>query len=169
MESSFGRNLGIAAVVIVAYVVSARFELLLIHSRTSMGVIWLPAGISMAAILLGGRRIVPVIFLASLCVELLSAQPLLSALSMAAGNAGEALLGGYLVNRLPEEPTPFRDPRMFCAFPFWPALWRHLSVRSSEPAPLRGALLGPARPEILTIFAAWWAGHALVCWSSHLS
>src|SRR5260370_24428830 len=96
MESSFGRNLGIAAVVIVAFVVSARFELLLIHSRTSMGVIWLPAGISMAAILLGGRRIVPVIFLASLGVELLSSQPLLNALAIASGIAGGALLGGYL-------------------------------------------------------------------------
>ena len=161
MESSFGRNLGIAAVVIVAYVVSARFELLLIHSRTSMGVIWLPAGISMAAILLGGRRIVPVIFLASLCVELLSAQPLLSALSIAAGNAGEALLGGYLVNRFAGGANAFSRPENVLRF----------SVLAGALATLVSAVVGtgtvawgPAwsgRPEILTIFAAWWAGHAL--------
>src|SRR5258707_8626862 len=161
MESSFGRSVGFAAVVLVAYVVSARFELLLIRSRTSMGVIWLRAGISMAAILLGGRRIVPVIFLASLGVELLSSQPLLNALAIASGNAGEALLGGYLVNRFAGGANAFSRPENVLRF----------SVLAGALATLVSAVVGtgtvawgPAwsgRPEILIIFAAWWAGHAL--------
>src|ERR1700686_3814115 len=94
-----GRDLGTVLLVLFAYVASARFELRLIHSQTSMGVIWLPAGISIAAILLNGRRIVPAIFLASLCVELVSSVPLLGALAIAGGNTAEALVGGYLANR----------------------------------------------------------------------
>jgi PAS domain S-box-containing protein len=160
MESSFGRNLGIATVVIVAFVASARFELRLIHSQTSMGVIWLPAGISMAAILLRGRRIVPAIFLASLCVELISSQPLLSALAIAAGNTAEALLGGYLVNRFAEGAKAFSRPANVLRF----------SVLAGVLATLVSAIVGtsvvwgPAgsnRPGTLVIFAAWWAGHAL--------
>jgi PAS domain S-box-containing protein len=160
MESSFGRNLGISALIIVAFVVSARFELRLIHSQTSMGVIWLPAGIAMAAILLRGRRIVPAIFLASLCVELISSQPLLSALTIAAGNTGEALLGGYLVNRFAGGAKAFSRPADVLRF----------SVLAGALATLVSATVGtsvvwgPAgfnRPEALTIFAAWWAGHAL--------
>src|ERR1700687_2481409 len=93
------RDLGVLILVFLAYLVSARLELRLIHSQTSMGVIWLPPGIAFAAILLKGRRVVPAIFLASLCVELLSSVPLLGALTIAGGNTAEVLLGGYLVNR----------------------------------------------------------------------
>jgi PAS domain S-box-containing protein len=156
-QSYFGRDLGFAALVILAYVVSARFELLLIHSRTSMGVIWLPAGISMAAILLMGRRIVPAIFLASLCVELLSSQPLLSGLAIAAGNTAEALLGGFLVDRFAGGSKAFSRPSDVLRF----------SVLAGAIATLASATVGTSvvawagRPEPLTIFAAWWAGHAL--------
>src|SRR5271169_6297064 len=93
------RDLGLLLLVFVASVVSALFELNLIHSHTAAGVIWVPAGISLAAILLMGRRVTPVIFLASLVVELISAQPLLVSLAIASGNTVEALLGAYLVNR----------------------------------------------------------------------
>ena len=160
MDSSFGRNLGVAALVIVAFVASARLELRLIHSQTSMGVIWLPAGISMAAILLRGRRIVPAIFLASLCVELISSVPLLGALTIAGGNTAEALLGGYLVSRFAGGAKVFSRPADVLRF----------CVLAGALATLASAIVGtsvvwgPAglnRPETLTIFAAWWAGHAL--------
>jgi len=159
-ESSFGRNLGVAFFVILAFVVSARLELRLIHSQTSMGVIWLPAGISLAAVLLKGRRIAPAIFLASLCVELISSVPLLGALTIAAGNTAEALLGGYLVNRFAGGAKAFSRPADVLRF----------SVLAGVLATLVSAIVGtsvlwgPAgsgRPETFTIFAAWWAGHAL--------
>src|SRR5579859_6235068 len=55
-------DFGVLSLVFLTYLVSARLELRLIHSQTSMGVIWLPAGISFAAILLAGRRVVPPFF-----------------------------------------------------------------------------------------------------------
>jgi PAS domain S-box-containing protein len=154
------RDLGVLILVFLAFLVSARLELRLIHSQTSMGVIWLPAGISFAAILLKGRRVVPAIFLASLCVELMSSVPLLGALTIAGGNTAEVLLGGYLVNRFAGGAKAFSRPANVLRF----------SVLAGALATLVSAIVGtsvvwgPAgfsQPKTLTIFAAWWAGHAL--------
>jgi len=154
------RDLGLFLLVFVSYVFCARFELRLIHSQTSMGVIWLPAGIALAAFLLRGRRMLPVIYLASLSVELISSVPLLGALTIAAGNTAEVFLAGYLVNRFAGGAKAFSRPADVLRF----------SVLAGALATLISAIVGtsvvtsPAgldRPEALTIFAAWWAGHAL--------
>ena len=154
------RDLGILVLVFFAYFLSARLELRLIHSQISMGVIWLPAGISSAAILLKGRRVVPAIFLASLCVELTSSVPLFGALTIAGGNAAEVLLGGYLVNRFAGGANAFSRPANVLRF----------SVLAGVFATLISAVVGttvvwgPAgisQSRTLVIFAAWWAGHAL--------
>ena len=160
MISFSGRDLGVQILVFLAFFLSARLELGLIHSQTSMGVIWLPAGIAFAAILLQGRRVVPAIFLASFFVELMSSVPLPGALTIAGGNAAEVLLGGYLVNRYAGGPKAFSRPANVLRY----------SVLAGALATLVSAVVGtsvlwgPAgasRPETLTIFAAWWAGHAL--------
>jgi PAS domain S-box-containing protein len=154
------RDLGVLILVFLAYFLSARFELLLIHSQTSMGVIWLPPGIAFAAFLLKGNRVLPAIYLASLCVELTSSVPLLGALTIAGGNVGEVMLGGYLVNRYAEGAKAFSRPVNVLRF----------SVMAGALATLVSAVVGtsvvwgPAgfsQPKTLTIFAAWWAGHAL--------
>jgi PAS domain S-box-containing protein len=153
-------DLGIMVLVFFAYFLSARLELRLIHSQISMGVIWLPAGISFAAILLKGRRVVPAIFLASLCVELTSSVSLFGALTIAGGNAAEVLLGGYLVNRFAGGANSFSRPANVLRF----------SVLAGVFATLISAVVGttvvwgPAglsQSRTLVIFAAWWAGHAL--------
>ena len=154
------RDLGIMVLVFLAFFLSARLELRLIHSQTSMGVIWLPVGIAFAAILLQGRRIVPAIFLASLCVELTSSVPLFGALTIAGGNAAEVLLGGYLVNRFAGGAKAFSRPAnvlRFCVLAG--ALATLISAVVGTSVVWGPAGLGQAKT--LTIFAAWWAGHAL--------
>ncbi len=154
------RDLCIFLVVFFAYVLSARFELTLIHSQPAAGVIWAPAGISLAAILLNGRRIVPVIFLAALVVELTSSQPWLTALAIAAGNTAEAVLGGYLVNRFAGGDKPFSRPAEVLRFSLLAGALATL-VSSIVGTSVLCAPGGYGRPEILATFAAWWAGHAL--------
>jgi PAS domain S-box-containing protein len=155
-----GRDLGVLILVFLAYFLSARFELRLIHSQISMGVIWLPPGIAFAALLLKGRRVLPAIFLAALCVELTSSVPLLSALTIAGGNVAEVLLGGYLVDRFADGARAFSRPANVLRF----------SVLAGALATLVSAVVGTSvvwgpvgfsQPKTLTIFAAWWAGHAL--------
>lgn len=153
------RDLGIMVLVFLACFLSTCLELRLIHSQTSMGVIWLPVGIAFAAILLEGPRIVPAIFLASFCAELISSMPLFGALTIAGGNAAEALLGGYLVNRFAEGARAFSRPANVLRY----------SVLAGALATLVSAIVGTSvvgsaglsQAKMLTIFAAWWAGHAL--------
>ena len=159
-KSSVGRDLGIVLLVFFAYAVSARFELRLIHSQTSMGVIWLPAGIALAAVLLKGRRIAPVIYLASLMVELTSSVPLLGALTIAAGNTAEALLGGYLVDRFAGGAKAFSRSADVLRFSLLAGALATL-VSPIVGTSVLGGPAGLSRPEILSMFAAWWAGHAL--------
>lgn len=153
------RDLGIMLLVFLAYFLSARLELRLIHSQVSMGVIWLPAGIAFAAILLRGHRVVPAIFLASVCVELTSSVHLLGALTIAGGNAAEVLLGGYLVNRFAGGVNAFSRPANVLRFSLLAGAFATLVS-----AVVGTTVLGPAgfgQAKMLTIFAAWWAGHAL--------
>jgi PAS domain S-box-containing protein len=154
------RDLGVLILVFLAYLVSARLELRLIHSQTSMGVIWLPPGIAFAAILLKGRRVVPAIFLASLCVELLSSVPLLGALTIAGGNTAEVLLGGYLVNRFAGGAKAFSRPANVLRFSVLAGALATL-VSAVVGTSVVWGLLGFSQPQTLKIFAAWWAGHAL--------
>jgi PAS domain S-box-containing protein len=154
-----GRDLGVMILVFLAYLISARLELRLIHSQTSMGVIWLPAGIALAAILLKGRRVIPAIFLASLCVELLSSVPLLGGLTIAGGNVAEVLLGGYLVDSFAGGARAFSRPAFVLRFSLAGALATLVSAVVG--ASVVWSAFGLSQAHALTIFAAWWAGHAL--------
>ncbi|MEK7063083.1 MAG: MASE1 domain-containing protein, partial [Patescibacteria group bacterium] len=72
--------------------------------------IWLPTGIALAALLLGGYRLWPAIALGALAVNILSGAPLLVAIGIAVGNTLEALLGSYLISRLTSVDEIFRRP-----------------------------------------------------------
>jgi PAS domain S-box-containing protein len=154
------RDLGIMVLVFLAYFLSARLELRLIHSQVSMGVIWLPAGIAFAAILLNGRRVIPAIFLASLCVELTSSVPLLGALTIAGGNAAEVLLGGYLVKRFAGGAKAFSKPANVLRFSMLAGVFATL-ISAVVGTTVVWSPAGFSQPKTFIIFAAWWAGHAL--------
>jgi PAS domain S-box-containing protein len=154
------RDLGVLILVFLAYLLSARLELRLIHSQTSMGVIWLPAGIAFAAVLLQGRRVLPAIFLASACVELTSAVPLLGALTIAGGNTAEVFLGGYLVERFAGGARAFSRPGNVLRFSLLAGVLATLVSAVVGTSAVWGPI-GFNQPKTLTIFAAWWAGHAL--------
>src|SRR5579863_8197083 len=153
------RDIGLMMLVFLAYFLSARLELRLIHSQVSMGVIWLPAGIAFAAILLRGYRVVPVIFLASLCIELSSSVPLLGALTIAGGSAAEVLHDGYLVNRFAGGVNAFSRPGDVLRFSLLGGAFATV-VSAVVGANVLGST-GFVQGKILPIFAAWWAGHAL--------
>jgi PAS domain S-box-containing protein len=154
------RDVGLLLLVFVAYVGLALYELNLIHSQPAAGVIWVPAGISLAAILLLGRRAAPILFLAAFLVELLSSQPPLVSLAIAGGNTAEALLGGYLVNRFAGGAKAFSRPVDVLRFSLLAGAAATL-VSSIVGASVLHGPGGAGRPEILATFAAWWAGHAL--------
>ena len=64
--------------------------------------VWPPTGIALAALLLGGYRLWPGIFLGALIANVWNGAPIPVALGIAAGNTLEALLGAYLLRKLPD-------------------------------------------------------------------
>jgi integral membrane sensor domain MASE1 len=98
------------------YFFTARFSLDLASVYPSATAIWPPAGIALAAVLLGGYRVVPAIFAAAFLVNALSSSPNYAAAAIAAGNAFEAFAGGFLVNRWAEGRNAFAAPTRIAKF-----------------------------------------------------
>src|SRR5712664_4555818 len=91
--------LGIA-LLFVAYVVTARLGLRMDAVGGFATLVWPPTGISLAALLLFGRRLWPAVLLGALCANLLEGAPLPVALGIAAGNLLEALLASWLLGEV---------------------------------------------------------------------
>ncbi|MBX9776266.1 MAG: MASE1 domain-containing protein [Xanthobacteraceae bacterium] len=80
------------------YFLLVRFGLELASAYPSAALIWPPAAFALAAVLLGGYRVVPAIFAAAyVAYAAWSDQPYAVA-AIAAGNALEALAAGFLIN-----------------------------------------------------------------------
>src|SRR6202011_621057 len=63
--------------------------------------VWAPRGLSLAPVLVLGYRIWPGIAIGAFAANILTGAPISVALGIAAGNTIEALVGAYLLRRLP--------------------------------------------------------------------
>ncbi len=157
-----GEILALAAI----YFVTARLGLLLAHPGTNATAVWLPTGIAMAAVLRWGSRVWPGIFLGSLGVNAwlllglgLSAQASFwVALAAAAGNSGEAVLAGFLVERFTGTRNPFGRSKDVVQFIFLGAL---LSTALSALAGVSSLCAANGRWNLFGASAlTWWLGDA---------
>ena len=154
------RELWIDVLVVVAYFILARFDLRLAHLQPGMDIIWLPAGIAFAAIVLKGNRIAPALFIGSLLVELTTRVPFPPAVAIAAGNTAEAMLGGYLINRFAGGVKAFSRPAFVMRFALLGALLStFVSAFVGTSVVSASGLMMHSTPT--ATLAAWWAGHAL--------
>src|SRR2546425_4468233 len=92
-------RLGVTLGVGVVYVVAAKRGLAFAIVHAGATPVWPPRGIALAAMLLLGRGIWPVIFAGAFLVNVTTAGSVLSSLGIAAGNTLEALVGAALVTR----------------------------------------------------------------------
>ena len=86
-------TLGLAAV----YALAARLGFAFDPVSGFATVVWPPAGIALAAILLLGNRVAPGVFLGALVANLLAGAPVAAALGIGIGNMAEALLGAAIL------------------------------------------------------------------------
>ena len=95
-----GRRLAVLALLVVAGFATGKIGLLvpLVQQRVTM--LWPPAGIALAAVLLGGEWVWPGIAVASLLVSLSTHTPPVAAVVIAAGNTLAALGGARLLRRV---------------------------------------------------------------------
>src|SRR5215217_5550506 len=89
------------AIVALAYILVARIGLKLDAVGGFATLVWPASGIALAALLLLGFRLWPAVAIGAFTVNYITGAPLLAALGIAAGNTAEALVGAYLVTRVP--------------------------------------------------------------------
>ena len=94
-----GRYIGGLFIVGLAYFVLAKLGLQLASINPSASPIWPPSGLALAAILLGGPRFWPAIFIAAFAANATTAGTLASSTVIALGNTLEAVVGGVLIAR----------------------------------------------------------------------
>ncbi len=107
------RVAGLAA----ANCLAGRVALLLDDHTGFVSTLFPPAGISLAALVIGGYRLWPGVFLGSVCLNTLVAtgsasdNPLFVAAAIASGSSLQAVLGAYLIHRVVSLPAPLYRQR----------------------------------------------------------
>ena len=103
----------LAALVVVAagYYVLAKLGLRLASINPSASPIWPPTGLALAAVLLGGLRIWPAIFIGAFAANATTAGTLETSALIALGNTLESVAGGYLIGRWAGGAQTFDEPR----------------------------------------------------------
>lgn len=91
----------VLALLALAYWASAQIGLLFTTEGTYASLIWPPAGLSLAAMLVLGYRVWPAVFAGAMFAELSLGLPPLVAIAIAIGNTLEAIAGCYLLRRMP--------------------------------------------------------------------
>jgi signal transduction histidine kinase len=147
------------ALLLVVYFAAGRFGLsqfAVIHP--SAAAVWLPTGIALAALLLGGLRLVPAVFVGAFLVNATTAS-YVSALGVAVGNTLEAVLGMVLVERFAGGRNAFAGAARMLKFT---ALAGLLSTAVSATIGLASLRLGGYAEDVESraIWFTWWLGDA---------
>ena len=92
-------TLAILAGLTAIYVAAGKLALRVAFLDPSASAVWPPTGIALAALLVLGRGIWPAVFLGAFLVNLTTAGNVATSLGIATGNALEAVVGAWLVER----------------------------------------------------------------------
>jgi PAS domain S-box-containing protein len=93
------KNLLIGLGLVAVYFLAAKWGLTLAFVQANATAVWPPTGIALAALLMGGWRLWPGIFIGAFLANLFTAGNVATSLGIATGNTLEALCGFYLVSR----------------------------------------------------------------------
>ncbi|HYU33785.1 MAG TPA: CHASE domain-containing protein [Thermoanaerobaculia bacterium] len=157
-------------VVAAAYAATARLSLLIAIPPGIFGTIWPPSGIALAALLLGGRRLWPGVFLGSVAIVLLTflqegnfpfLLPVVAiAIALGAGASLQAVAGASLVRRFTRGRNPLDRQRDVMAFLFWGGFVScTVSATLGVVTLYFSGHLGPG--NLLFSWGTWWAGDTI--------
>jgi len=101
MESSprLGRHLALQAAVALAYFGAATLGFRLAFVAEQVTTVWAPTGIALAAVIWGGTRVWPAIWLGALLANIGTSAPAWTAVVIASGNTLEAVTAGWWLRR----------------------------------------------------------------------
>ncbi|HXG37323.1 MAG TPA: PAS domain S-box protein [Bacteroidota bacterium] len=143
----------------VVYYIAARFGLGIDAISGFATLVWPPTGISLAALLIFGYRLWPGVFLGAVLANSAVGASLPLAITIGLGNAGEALLGAYLLRRMGFQNSLGRL-RDVVALVLYAAM---ISTMVSATVGV-GALWFSERvpeSELLRTWLSWWLGDAV--------
>ncbi len=106
-------RLGTGGVLAGGYFLAGRLALQLASLHPSISAVWLPSGIAIAALILGGYRWWPAIALGALAVHQSVSGDLVPSVGIAVGNTAEALVAAWLVGRFAGGRAAFATSRTF--------------------------------------------------------
>ena len=92
-------TLALAAIVVAVYFGAAKLGLNLAYAHAGVSAIWPPAGIALAAVLLGGYRMLPAVALGACLANVTTGAAVSVVLPITVGNTLEALAGAWLLRR----------------------------------------------------------------------
>ena len=144
---------------VLFYVLTGKLGLHFASLHASATPLWPPTGIALAALLLGGYRLWPAIFLGAFIVNVTTAGSVLTSVGIATGNTLEALIATWLVRRFAHGVEAFRGPSAIFVF----TLGAGFLATAVTPAGLRLLGSGTPRPiariEDAQLAAVWsWEG-----------
>jgi signal transduction histidine kinase len=148
------------ALLLVVYFAAGKFGLAnfaVIHP--SAAAVWLPTGIALAALLLGGLQLIPAVLAGAFLVNVTTSGLVATSVAVALGNTLEAVLGTTLVARFAGGRDAFSSAAGLVKFTALAAL---LSTTVSASIGVVSLLLGGQAAEVDSpaIWFTWWLGDA---------
>ncbi len=145
------------AVLATVYFVAAKLGLKLAFLHVSATPVWPPTGITLAAFLVLGLRVWPVVLAAAFLVNLTTAGSAFTSLGIATGNTLEGVVGAWLVRRLAGGRQAFERPQDVFKFA---ALAGLASTTVSATFGVTSLSLGGYAPwaNYRSIWLTWWLG-----------
>ena len=149
-----------SAILVVAYLVAAKVGLVFGTVSSSATIFWPPGGIALAALLLGGIRYLPAVFLAaSLTALMVDASPFF-ALGFSLGNTLETFTGFFLLRRFNHLDLSLSRPRDLFQVILLGGLIPPVASATFGPLSLLGS--GSVTPDILPdVMWQWWRANVL--------
>ena len=144
--------------VVAAYVVAAKVDALLPLAQDGLMLFWPPAGIALAALLLGGLRLLPAVGVGAFLAPLISGAPWAAVLMQGLGGTASALLGlGLLTWRRVDKSLD--APRDVLELALWGGLAACMVAASlGSLALLAGGLV--TWDSLKLAWLTWWVGNS---------
>jgi signal transduction histidine kinase len=141
-----------------AYYGSARLGFDLGFSGPVAAIVWLPVGVGIAGLALGGLAYWPGVLLGDLLANNYSELPVGSALGQTIGNMIEVLVGAFLIRRIMRSGSPVASLRGVSGVFFAIATATMLSATIGSLSSLFGGVLTSA--ALPAVWRTWWLGDA---------
>ncbi|MCS7309047.1 MAG: MASE1 domain-containing protein [Armatimonadetes bacterium] len=148
------------ALLTLVYVMTAKLGLLygVVHGNATL--LWIPTGLSLAAVLLGGYRLLPGVAIGAFLTVASTPVPKWVALSVSVGNTLEAFLGAFLLRRLPHFDLSLQRVRDVWNLLLWAAVVSTVASATIGVSSLcaSGAASWAQFPKIWLL---WWLGNLM--------